>query len=495
METGESMMATLTVENVGVEDAQNVTVTLSTEDPYVTLTDNTEFYGTVAAGATSFVDDGFGWDVSDDIPDMHTVIFEVDATDGTNSWTSYVSVVGHGPDLEVGSMIIDDNTSGNGNGRLDPGETVDLKIATYNNGSYHAIGALGALNTSSSYITLNNLTYDFNVIGSGLMEEAIFNITVSSNAPVGIPVSFNYLVTAGGYEVQQTFAATIGLIVEDWETGDMTQYGWQTGGTANWAISQQNPYEGSYCIKSGDVNDNQSTWLSLDYDVFANDSVSFWFKVSSESSYDYLRFYIDNTEQGAWSGEVGWQKAEYAITAGTHTLKWEYDKDVSVSSGGDCGWVDFIVLPAPPMTTAYAGQDGTICEGDTYQCQGAATLYNVVNWTTSGTGSFDNSQTLNPVYTPSNDDISNGSVTLTITAYNPNGDVTDDMTLTINGAAMAFAGDDAMVCGDSPYEITDAEAENYVSVAWATAGDGTFDDMNIINPVYTPGPNDMAAVQ
>ena len=33
----------------------------------------------------------------------------------------------------------------------------------------------------------------------------------------------------------------------------------------------------------------------------------------------------------------------YAIGEGTHTVEWRYEKDVSVSSGSDCGWVDDVV--------------------------------------------------------------------------------------------------------------------------------------------------------
>ena len=141
------------------------------------------------------------------------------------------------------------------------------------------------------------------------MEEAVFNVTVSAAAPVGTAVSFMYDVTSGGYNVQENFGATIGLIVEDWETGDMSQFDWTTGGNSNWAVSQQTPYEGTYCIKSGDINDNQSNWLSLEYEVFSSDSISFWFKVSSESNYDFLKFYIDNVELSSWDGEVGWERA------------------------------------------------------------------------------------------------------------------------------------------------------------------------------------------
>ncbi len=492
METSESIMASITVENVGIEDATNVIVNIASADEFVSITDNTETYGTIVAGATAVIVDGFAWEVADNIPDMYTVVFEMIATDGNATWITYFSVVGHGPVLEVGSLMIDDS-QGNNNGRLDPGETAIVLIPTYNNGSYDAMGTIGNLSCSSGFITLNNSAYNFNVLGAGLMEEAAFNLTVAPNAPIGTGVSFMYDVTSGGYNQLENFGATIGLIVEDWETGDLSQFNWLTGGTTNWAVSTVNPYEGSYSIKSGSLGNSQSNYLSLQYEIFGADSISFWYKVSSEASYDFLKFYVDNILKSSWSGEVGWAREAIAVTAGMHTFKWEYSKDVSVAGGSDCAWLDFIVLPAPPMTTAYAGQDGSICEDDTYSCNGTASLYNLVNWTTSGNGTFDNSQVLNPVYTPGTGDITNGSVVLTLTAYGPENDVTDNMTLTIHSAPVANAGQDELVCSNATFELMYAMAENYVSVNWTTSGDGTYNDANIINPVYTPGNGDIAA--
>jgi hypothetical protein len=490
METSESIMATITVENVGVEQGENISVSINTADPYVTITDNSEFYGSVAAGATAFVTDGFAWDVANNIPDMHQVIFEMNATDGTDTWTTYFSVEGHGPNLEIGSITIDDY-SGNGNARLDPGETADVKIETSNTGSFEALNTIANLSCSSPYITINTSVFNFNIIGAGLMEEATFNITVDAATPVGTIVNFMYDVTSGGYNVQQSYTISVGLIVEDWETGDLSQYPWETGGSNSWAISQQNPYEGTYCVKSGTINHNQNTWLSLDYEVANTDVISFWFKVSSEANYDFLEFSIDGNVLSSSSGEVGWEFAEFPVTAGNHTFKWEYSKDYSVASGGDCAWVDYILLPASPTMTAYAGQDDAVCEGNTYQCNGAATLYMAVLWTSSGTGSFDNAQNLNAVYTPSGDDITAGSVTLTLTAYNPGSSVMDDMILSINPAPLAYAGEDAIVYSNESYTLADATAENFLSVQWTTSGDGTFDDEFIINPVYTLGTNDI----
>lgn len=493
MDYGEAILLSLGVKNVGIAQATNVIVTLSTTDLYITFTDNTEPYGSVDPDEVVLINDGFAIQVANDIPDGHFVMVDVEASgDGDDIWNSSFTMEGHAPFLEVGTMTIDDS-NGNANGRLDPGETVDIHIETFNNGSAHAIGVLGSLNTSSGYLTLNNSSYDFGVIGSGLMQEAVFNVSIEANAPVGTAVTFIYDATAGDYNAQETFATSIGLNVEDWETGGMGQYDWETGGNANWAVSQDNPYEGTYCIKSGDINDNQSTWFQLEYEVFNNDVVSFYYKVSSESSYDYLKFYIDNTMQGSWAGEVAWGNIEYAVTPGVHIFKWAYEKDVSVSTAGDCAWVDFIILPAPLVTTAYAGPDGFICEGDDYGCTGGATLYNAVNWTTSGTGTFDNSQQLNAVYTPSSNDIAGELVTLTLTAYGPDNTVSNDMILTINHAASANAGEDASVCSNASYELINASAENYASVNWTTSGDGSFDDNGIVNSTYTPGTADITA--
>jgi len=71
---------------------------------------------------------------------------------------------------------------------------------------------------------------------------------------------------------------------------------------------------------------------------------SFYWKVSSESGYDFLEFYIDSTLQtGRISGSTNWAQKSYDITgSGTHTLKWRYVKDGSESSGYDCGWVDAV---------------------------------------------------------------------------------------------------------------------------------------------------------
>jgi hypothetical protein len=60
--------------------------------------------------------------------------------------------------------------------------------------------------------------------------------------------------------------------------------------------------------------------------------------------------------QGSGAGE--WNQYNFNISeAGAHILKWIYSKDVSVSSGSDCGWVDkieWLPIPAAAPTNVIA---------------------------------------------------------------------------------------------------------------------------------------------
>ena len=120
---------------------------------------------------------------------------------------------------------------------------------------------------------------------------------------------------------------------------------WSTGGNAPWFVTTENPYDGLYCTKSGNIGNNQSSELSITLDLTSGGDISFFRKVSSEASYDYLKFYIDGALQDQWAGELGWAEVFFPVSSGTHEFKWVYEKDVYVSSGSDCAWIDYIIFP------------------------------------------------------------------------------------------------------------------------------------------------------
>jgi hypothetical protein len=124
-----------------------------------------------------------------------------------------------------------------------------------------------------------------------------------------------------------------------------------TGGSAGW-FSQSTTFRyDEDAAQSGGISDNQESWMQTM--VSGAGMVRFYWKVSSESGYDYLEFYIDGVLQGRISGSADWHQMKYAIPAlGLHTLEWRYMKDGGVSEGNDCGWVDQLEwdggFPSPP---------------------------------------------------------------------------------------------------------------------------------------------------
>ncbi len=64
----------ITLENVGSSQATNVTAILSTSDSHAVISDNSQYFGTIADGNVSTENDAFTLTVSDDIPDQYKAI-------------------------------------------------------------------------------------------------------------------------------------------------------------------------------------------------------------------------------------------------------------------------------------------------------------------------------------------------------------------------------------------------------------------------------------
>jgi uncharacterized repeat protein (TIGR02543 family) len=126
------------------------------------------------------------------------------------------------------------------------------------------------------------------------------------------------------------------------EAMDSTSHAWIAGGDTMWFAQPGASYDGSDSAQSGPLSDEGQNWMQTT--VMGPGSVKFWWKVSSEDSYDYLAFSISGEVQEAISGEVDWTLKEFNFGPGEHVLKWMYYKDGSAARGADAGWVDQVVI-------------------------------------------------------------------------------------------------------------------------------------------------------
>lgn len=122
--------------------------------------------------------------------------------------------------------------------------------------------------------------------------------------------------------------------------------------TAPWFGQNRETHDGDDAAQSSPIGDDRFSILQTR--VVGPGTLTFWWKVSSEPGYDYLKFIGPAGSQLAISGETDWQQQTVPIAAGSQTLMWIYEKDTSVANGKDAGWLDEVVFT--PSLPAIIGQ-------------------------------------------------------------------------------------------------------------------------------------------
>jgi len=492
IEPGETVNLGVVIENLGAEIFNNALITLHNADGLISLTDSTQLVPSITPGQMVTLENAFQFTVSEELDNNHPIDFTTQVDANGEVFNSHIYLTGYAPFLIYQGFSIDDGN----NGLLDPGETADMSVSIFNAGGGKSYNLSGNITCSDPFITLNTTQQNIALVNPQQAGNMVFNFTCSPGTPFGHAATLYFTASDDyGNQINKTIVVTIGYVIENFESGNFNTYNWEFSGDAPWSVVTENPYEGEYCMKSGVITHNQTSSVNIEVDVTSLSQISFHYKVSSESNYDFLIFAVDGQSQGSWSGTVGWSQAVFTISPGLHTLTWTYLKDYSVNAGSDCAWVDNILFPAASnlVFMAFAGPDITICENETCSLiNSVAANAASVNWTTSGDGTFDNSQIIHPVYTPGLQDITNGVATLTLSATGSSGStILDDMLLTIHRIPVVSAGNDQETCADV-VEVPVSGTVNYSNdFLWATSGDGYFVDPASLETNYILGVNDI----
>ena len=347
IEFGELASLHIELTNLEGNAYSDVSMSISTEDPYINIIDNSENIGDLPVGVPVFLEDAFSFEVASDIPNDHT--FELATTIvGSNkeTWESTLVYTAYAPEIELSDVVIDDGE----NGRLDPGETADILVQISNGGGSIVSMLECILSTADPYITVNDANYVLPILSpdsSGWLE---YNVTVDPGATIGHTVEFLLDLSGNqGYQSNLAFERRIGLTLEDFETGDFNLFSWGFNGNQRWIIDDDHPYEGDYCARSGMISHEQESVMILDIEVLEAGDLSFYRMVSCEDAAnddsDYLSFYVDGIEQARWDSIRGWEMVSFPLSTGYHRLEWKYIKDATVSQGLDAAFVDHINFP------------------------------------------------------------------------------------------------------------------------------------------------------
>ena len=156
-----------------------------------------------------------------------------------------------------------------------------------------------------------------------------------------------------GYASNNSYVVSVGVlepvVVASYDFEDNIISGNFTSTMSNaWSATAADKHAGTYAAKSGNGGVASSTSdMVLEVNLTSEATLTFWAKVSSESSWDKGYFSIDGVAQSDLNGISGsgsWLSYSYVLGVGTHTLRWYYTKDGSGDSGDDCLYVDDIAI-------------------------------------------------------------------------------------------------------------------------------------------------------
>ncbi|MEG1499236.1 MAG: C25 family cysteine peptidase [Bacteroidales bacterium] len=250
--------------------------------------------------------------------------------------------------LEVVKIQIEDATTNKPNGKLDANETVKAHLLFRNIGSAPLRNAKLKISSPQTYIHPSQEDFFIGDLAVGQTKNIDFILSATDQAPKYSLYILDF--TAHSLERREVFSCkeSISLVMEDFENGSFSRMEWDTLASTWSVVKDIASFAGDYCAKSASIKRNDSSHLIIHSNSLVNDSISFYYKVSSErrDTYgDFFQFYINDELMCAYAGLIPWNRAVFPVKKGYNTFRWTYVKDDSDDKYKDCAWVDNITFP------------------------------------------------------------------------------------------------------------------------------------------------------
>lgn len=406
IEFAETIELTVSLNNMGMEDATDVVATIATESPYVGIAVATAYFGDIPSGEASANAEPFVFHVRHDVPDGENIDFTLEVSEEPGTLALHLQA--QAPSYLVGIAEIDDTVGGNGDGIPDPGESVEITLAIENVGACDSPDLEAVLASASDYFTSDETPHHLGVlqVGQGVMEGG-FTVEISPSCP---PIHTDYLrlhlTGADFYQVMFPIVFSVGQIfADDMEAGgaSWTHYAGPGSWLDQWHLETYRNHtpagETSWkCGGDGAGNYGDLVYAILEtaeFDIPAGAQLAFWQWIDAEISEAHSGYCYDgglmevSTDGGTswlpltpdggypflireggtpgpfpvdtpvWSGQRDWHEVMVDLSAyeGLVKLRWAFGSDGAITAEG---WYidDVRVYMMPP-----AGQEESMVAG------------------------------------------------------------------------------------------------------------------------------------
>lgn len=381
-EPGETVNLGIKLQNIGNLTAENLTATLTTNNPYINIINPTSDYYPLATDCYGVNQQPFVFTVSPQCPNGTVVNFYLSISSGEFTWQRTFTVRVEASVLVFDSYLINDADS-IFNGVVDPLETVKIIVNIFNHSDVQSREVMATLSTSSSDVLINNpiislplieantimqFVFEVQFIGTSSLSQYIsmqFNISISN----GLPVSNNILIPYNIANVFNDFESNTGNFISEtgWEWGIPAQVG-PYSGVKVWATNLNGNYPNlidyvlitpAYTLDSSSILTFHHIYGMENYYDGGNVSISLdngasWTVITPLGGYPQTNITSLNGQPG-FSGSIGsWQTVQFNLSQySDQTVRFRF-RMTSDSSTTGIGWfIDNFELSRVNQKTGY----------------------------------------------------------------------------------------------------------------------------------------------
>ena len=309
IEPGETVELGIELMNIGLSPATQVQLSAFCSSEYVVLMNAYSTYSNISGDSTEINNTPITLQIDANCPDGAEILINLHISISGNIWDFPVYITVHKPDIQYSGMYMNDCISGNGNGLIDPGETLDLIINFANNTPVSATNISGTITCLSEFVTIHNSSCIISSLLAGGISQAVYNITISPNVIVGNNLTFylTYLadlttihneqlvLSVGTTGMNADFENNNGNFVPNpssngWEWGVSTVAGAHSG-TKVWGTRLNGPYPN---------NANYQLTTPSVY-IGNNFMLEFWHYFNTEVNYDGGNVKISTNGGATWT--------------------------------------------------------------------------------------------------------------------------------------------------------------------------------------------------
>ena len=230
---GETIEFSLSLRNFGDTQADNVVGHLRSDDSYVTILDDVQSFGDIPSDGTGASEGQYRFVISENVQNGRNINFLLEATaSGGYEWTTFFSVRVMQPEMICNTFRYEE-VNGDGDGILDPGETVNLFLNLENTGLRPASVIMVDLETDDPDVVITDrqaVFPDMGVFTNNENSEDPFTFSLDETAaPHAIVFTLRLSEGEGYFQREIPFRLRIGqgrllLVVDDGRVDNSEYY-------------------------------------------------------------------------------------------------------------------------------------------------------------------------------------------------------------------------------------------------------------------------------